>query len=71
MDIDAPQGRMRFDRFQNVVTDIHISRIDKVGGQIVPVVIDTIKGVDQFLGTDPADYLKKPRLVQLKGTFAR
>jgi branched-chain amino acid transport system substrate-binding protein len=71
MDIDAPQGRMRFDRFQNVVTDIHISRIDKVGGQIVPVVIDTIKGVDQFLGTDPADYLKRPRLVQLKGTFAR
>jgi branched-chain amino acid transport system substrate-binding protein len=71
MDVDAPQGRVRFDRFQNVVTDIHISRIDKVGGQIVPVVIETIRGVDQFLGVDPAEYLKKPRLVNLKGTFAK
>src|SRR5215471_4024333 len=70
-DLDAPQGRVRFDRFHNVVTDIHISRIDKVGGQIAPVVIETIKGVDQFLGMDPGEYLKKPRLVQLKGTFAK
>jgi len=70
-DIEAPQGRVRFDRFQNVVTDIHISRIDKVGDQIAPVVIETIRGVDQFLGMDPAEYLKKPRLVTLKGTFAK
>ena len=70
-DVDAPQGRVRFDRFHNVVTDIHISRIDKVGNQVVPVVIDTIKGVDQFLGMDPAKYLEKPRLVNLKGTFAK
>lgn len=71
MDLEAPQGRVRFDRLQNVVTDIHISRIDKVGGQIAPVVIETIRGVDQFLGVDPAEYLKKPRLVTLKGTFAK
>jgi branched-chain amino acid transport system substrate-binding protein len=70
-DLDAPQGRIRFDRFQNVVTDILISRIDKVGDQIVPVVIETIRGVDQFLGMDPAEYLKKPRLITLKGSFAK
>jgi branched-chain amino acid transport system substrate-binding protein len=71
MDLEAPQGRVRFDKFQNIVTDIHISRIDKVGNQIAPVVIETIRGVDQFLGMDPAEYLKKPRLVTLKGTFAK
>jgi branched-chain amino acid transport system substrate-binding protein len=71
MDIEAPQGRIRFDRFQNVVSDIYISRIDKIGGQFVPVVIETFRGVDQFLGVDPAAYLKKPRLVNLKGTFAK
>ena len=49
----------------------HISRIDKVGGQIVPVVIETVRGVDPFLGLDPAQYMKKPRLVNLKGTFAK
>jgi branched-chain amino acid transport system substrate-binding protein len=70
-DVEAPQGRVRFDRYQNVVSDIYISRIDKVGDRIVPVVIETIRNVDQFLGLDPADYLKKPRLVTLKGSFAR
>jgi len=70
-DLEAPQGRVRFDRFQNVITDVHISRIDKVGGQIVPVVIETVRAVDQFLGLDPAEYMKKPRLVNLKGTFAK
>jgi branched-chain amino acid transport system substrate-binding protein len=70
-DVEAPQGRVRFDRYQNVVSDIYISRIDKVGDQIVPVVIETIRHVDQFLGLDPADYLKKPRLVTLKGSFAK
>jgi hypothetical protein len=71
MDLEAPQGRVRFDRLQNIVTDIHISRIDKVGGQIAPVVVETVRGVDQFLGVDPAEYHKRPRLVGLKGTFAR
>lgn len=28
-------------------------RIDKVGGEIVPTVIETVRGVDQFLGQDP------------------
>jgi branched-chain amino acid transport system substrate-binding protein len=71
LDVDGPQGRVRLDKYQNVVTDIHISRIDKVGGQIQPVVIDTIRNVDQFLGLTPETYIKKARLVQLKGTFAK
>src|SRR5712691_9763718 len=71
MDLDAPQGRIHFDKLQNVVSDIYISRIDKVGGQIVPTVIETIRNVDQFLGLSVEDYMKKPRLVNLKGTFAK
>src|SRR5712692_2134945 len=71
MDLDAPQGRIHFDKLQNVVSDIHISRIDKLGGQIVPTVIETFRNVDQFLGPSPEEYMKKPRLVNLKGTFAK
>jgi branched-chain amino acid transport system substrate-binding protein len=70
-DVETPQGRVRFDRYQNVVSDIYISRIDKVGDQIVPVVIETIRNVDQFPGLDPVDHIKKPRLVTLKGSFAK
>ena len=37
----------------------------------VPVVVETIREVDQFLGMPPEEYLKKPRLVTLKGTFSK
>jgi len=50
---------------------VNISRIEKVGDQIVPVVVETIREVDQFLGMPPEEYLKKPRLVALKGTFGK
>jgi branched-chain amino acid transport system substrate-binding protein len=71
MDLEAPRGHIQFDRYQNVITDVTITRIDKVGDQIVPVVVDTMPGVDQFLGMAPEEYLKKPRLIALKGTFAK
>ncbi|MBI3015961.1 MAG: ABC transporter substrate-binding protein [Candidatus Tectomicrobia bacterium] len=69
--LDTPRGRIRFDRFHNVIADMHMSRIEKVGDRIQPVVVETIHGVDQFLGMDPAEYLKQPRLINLKGTFGK
>jgi hypothetical protein len=48
-----------------------ITRIDKVGDQVVPVVVETIPGVEQFLGITPEEYLKRPRLVALKRTFGK
>src|SRR5712691_1569800 len=71
MDMEAPRGHIRFDRYQNVITDVTITRIAKVGDQIVPVVVETIREVDQFLGMPPEEYVKKPRLVTLKGTFGK
>ncbi len=71
MDLEAPRGHIRFDKYQNVITDVIITRIDKVGDQIVPVVVETIPGVEQFLGITPEEYLKRPRLVALKGTFGK
>jgi branched-chain amino acid transport system substrate-binding protein len=71
MDLEAPRGRVRFDKYQNVITDVTITRIAKVGEQIVPVVVETVRGLDQFLGMAPEAYLRRPRLVALKGTFNR
>jgi len=69
MDLEAPRGHVRFDQYQNIITGVTINRIEKVGEQFVPVVVETIPAVDQFLGMPPEEYLKKPRLVTLKGTF--
>ena len=71
MDLEAPRGRVRFDQYQNIITDVMITRIDKVGDQIVPVVVETIPGVDQFLGMAPEAYIKRPRLVASRGPFGK
>jgi branched-chain amino acid transport system substrate-binding protein len=71
MDLEAPRGRIRFDRYQHVIQDVIITRIDKVGDQVVPIVVETFTGVDEFQGLPPEEYLKKPRLITLKGTFGK
>ena len=70
-DLDAPRGRIRFDRFNHVISDVHLSRIEKVGDRMLPVVIETVRGVDQFVGMDQAEYVKRTRLINLKGTFGK
>jgi branched-chain amino acid transport system substrate-binding protein len=69
MDLEAPRGHLRFDRYQNVITSVTINKIEKVGEQFVPIVVETIPAVDQFLGMPPEAYIERPRLVTLKGTF--
>jgi len=69
--LDAPRGTFRFDRFQNVISDVHIGKIEHVGNQVLPRVVATIRDVDQFLGMNSEEYMKKPRLPTLKGTFGK
>jgi branched-chain amino acid transport system substrate-binding protein len=71
MDLDAPRGHVRFDKYQIIITDVMSTRIDKVGDRIVPVVVETIPQVDQFLGMAPEAYIKQPRLGALRGTFGK
>ena len=71
MDLDDPRGHIRFDKYQHVIQDVIITRIDKVGDQVVHVPVETFKNVDEFQGVPPEEYLKKPRLIALKGTFGK
>lgn len=69
--LDAPRGKFRFDRFQNVISDVHIGKIERMGEQVLPRVVATVRDVDQFLGASPEEYMKKRRLLTLKGTFGQ
>lgn len=69
--LDAPRGTFRFDRFQNVISDVHIGKIERMGNQVLPRVVATVRDVDQFLGASPEEYMKKRRLLTLKGTFGQ
>lgn len=71
VNLDAPRGKFRFDRFQNVISDVHIGKIERMGDQVLPRVVATVRDVDQFLGASPEEYMKKRRLLTLKGTFGQ
>ena len=45
---ESPQGLFRLDEKQNAVIDLHIRRVEKVGGKLVNVYLDKIPDVDQF-----------------------
>ncbi|MBI1893679.1 MAG: ABC transporter substrate-binding protein [Candidatus Rokubacteria bacterium] len=47
-EIVAPQGKFRFDEKQNAVIDLHIRRVENVGGKPVNAFVDQIPNVGQF-----------------------
>ncbi len=47
-DFEGPRGRFRFDEKQNAIFDLHVRRVDRVGGKLVNVYVDRIPDVDQF-----------------------
>lgn len=44
---NAPRGPFSFDADQNVVENVYIRRVDKVGDKVLNTVLDTIPAVDQ------------------------
>ena len=46
--LSAPRGPIRFNENNQVITNEYISRVDRVGGRLQNVVIETLKAVPQF-----------------------
>jgi len=57
---DTPRGDFHFDKFGNVVCDVHIRRCERKDGKLVNTVIKTYPQVSQFWTYDEKDYLSKP-----------
>lgn len=45
--IRAPRGSIQFDRYQQVITNIYIMKVDRQGGRLVNVTLDTIPNTSQ------------------------
>jgi branched-chain amino acid transport system substrate-binding protein len=56
----APRGPLRLDKFQNVIQNIYVRRVEKVGGTLKNVVIFTYPNVSQFGKYDPDKFLQQP-----------
>lgn len=57
---EAPRGPVRLDRFGNVVQNIYVRRVDRVGGALQNTVIHTFPTVSQFWTFDPEAFLRAP-----------
>lgn len=57
---ETPRGPIRFDHFGNVVGDIFVRKIEKVGGKLTNITQETYHDVSQFWPYSEAKYLKQP-----------
>src|SRR5579875_2776845 len=57
---DTPRGPVRFDEFGNVVGNIFVRKIEKVGGKLTNVTQKTYHNVSQFWTYDVKKYLAQP-----------
>ncbi len=56
----APRGPVKLDKYQNVIQNVYVRRVEKVGGTLKNVVIFTYPNVSQFGKYDPAKFLQQP-----------
>ncbi|HEV2162258.1 MAG TPA: ABC transporter substrate-binding protein [Stellaceae bacterium] len=57
---DTPRGPIHFDEFGNVVGNIFVRKIEKVGGKLTSVTQKTYQNVSQFWTYDVKKYLAQP-----------
>ncbi len=69
--IEAPRGPIKFDKYHNVVQNIYVTEVKKVDGKLVNAAIETVPSVSQFWKWTPEEYLKMPQYAELKGKWAK
>ncbi len=45
--IQAPRGPIHFDKYQQVITDIYLTKVERQGGRLVNAIVDRIPAVSQ------------------------
>lgn len=69
--IEAPRGPIKFDKYHNVVQNIYITEVKKVDGKLVNAVVETAQNASQFWKWSPEDYLKMTQYADLKGKWVK
>jgi branched-chain amino acid transport system substrate-binding protein len=62
--IKAPRGPLKLDKYDNPIQNVYISRIEKIkhpvlGEVLTNVPFKTYEGVSQFWKWDPEEFLKR------------
>jgi branched-chain amino acid transport system substrate-binding protein len=57
---DTPGGPIRLDSYGNPIVNVYVRRVERRGGRLMNVVIDTYRDVSQFWKYEPAAFLAAP-----------
>jgi branched-chain amino acid transport system substrate-binding protein len=57
---DTPRGPIRLDEYGNPIVNIHVRKVERVGGRLQNTAIHTFPNVSQFWTYKPEEYLKAP-----------
>ncbi len=71
VEAEAPSSKVKFDQYHNVVRDIYINEVKKVGTTYVNTILETIPQVSQFWKWTPDEYMKLPIYAEMKGKWAK
>jgi len=57
---ESPRGPIKFDDYGNVIENVYIRKVERVGGELQNTVIYTYPEVSQFWTYKPEEFLKQP-----------
>jgi branched-chain amino acid transport system substrate-binding protein len=57
---DTPRGPLRLDQYGNIIQNIYIRRVERVGGRLQNTVVNTFPNVSQFWTYNPDEFLRNP-----------
>jgi branched-chain amino acid transport system substrate-binding protein len=69
LELSAPRGAVRFDKFGGTIQNSYIREVKKVDGEWQNVPIKTYERVSQFWSWKPEDYMKMPPYADMKGKW--
>ena len=70
IELNAPRGIVKFDKFGAPIQNSYIREVKKVDGSWQNVPIQTYTGVNQFWKWSPEEFMKMPTYSEMKGKWA-
>jgi branched-chain amino acid transport system substrate-binding protein len=71
VEVDAPRGKVRLDRFHNPLQTVYILKTERKDGVLQNVPIATYPNTSQFWTWTPDAFMAMPPYVEMKGKWAR
>jgi branched-chain amino acid transport system substrate-binding protein len=71
VEVDAPRGKVRLDRFHNPLQTVYILKTERKDGVMQNVPIATYPNTSQFWTWTPDAFMAMPPYVEMKGKWAR